>query len=184
MSGRTTLSAVMPIVPSRQRASLRAQRRQRRPVSNRFRMHAVLSLQDSVPSSQCLTRRLLVPVLIFCFPPPQQRPASGPNAVRRVGHLNAVHKGARLRHRNLDKEQRTIVLVSGVSFSCKYFAIYRSINLSHLEQSAVFFASPYHSIGHCLISEVPLSLFAPAGQSRGARYDESVHNGADIPSFL
>jgi len=59
----------------------------------------------------------------FSFPPPQQRPASGPNAVRRVGHLNAVHKGALLRHRNLGNEQRTIVLVSGVSFSCKYSAI-------------------------------------------------------------
>ena len=58
----------------------------------------------------------------FSFPPPQQRPASGPNAVRRVGHLNAVHKGALLRHRNLGNEQRTIVLVSGVSFSCKYSA--------------------------------------------------------------
>jgi hypothetical protein len=47
----------------------------------------------------------------FSFPPPQQRPASGPNAVRRVGHLNAVHKGAQLRHRNMDKEQKTVVLV-------------------------------------------------------------------------
>jgi len=59
----------------------------------------------------------------FSFPPPQQLPASGPNAVRRAGHLNAAHKGARLRHRNLDKEQRTIVLVSGVSFSFQYAAL-------------------------------------------------------------
>jgi hypothetical protein len=59
----------------------------------------------------------------FSFPPPQQRPASGPNAVRRVGHLNAVHKGARLRHRNLGKEQKTIGLVSGVSFSFAYAAV-------------------------------------------------------------
>ena len=59
----------------------------------------------------------------FSFPPPQQRPASGPNVVLRVGHLNAVHKGALLRHRNLGNEQRTIVLVSGVSFSCKYSAL-------------------------------------------------------------
>jgi hypothetical protein len=49
----------------------------------------------------------------FSFPPPQQRRASGPNAVQRVGHLNAVHKGVRLRHRNLDKEQTTVVLASG-----------------------------------------------------------------------
>ena len=62
-------------------------------------------------------------IFIFCFPPPQQRPASGPNAVRRVGHLNAVHKDARLRHRNSDKEQKTVVLVSGVSFSFEYAAL-------------------------------------------------------------
>jgi hypothetical protein len=59
----------------------------------------------------------------FSFPPPQQRPASGPNAVRRVGHLNAVHTGALLRHRNSDKEHRTIDLVSGVSFSFNYAAL-------------------------------------------------------------
>jgi hypothetical protein len=64
MSGRTALSDVMPIVPSRQRASLPAQHRLRRPVSNKCRMHAVLSLQDSVPSSQCLTRRHLIRILL------------------------------------------------------------------------------------------------------------------------
>jgi len=59
----------------------------------------------------------------FSFPPPQQRPASGPNAVRRVGHLNAVRKGARLRHRTLDRELRTTVLMSGLSFSFEYAAL-------------------------------------------------------------
>ena len=59
----------------------------------------------------------------FSFPPPERRPAYGPSAVLRVGDLNAVHKGARLRHRNLDKEQRKIVLVSGVSFSFGYAAL-------------------------------------------------------------
>jgi hypothetical protein len=78
------------------------------------------------------TRRLLA---FFSFPPTQQRPACGPNPVQRVGHLKAVHKGVRLRHRNLDKEQRTIVLVSGVSFSFEYAAIIPSVNLFHLEQS-------------------------------------------------
>lgn len=58
----------------------------------------------------------------FSFPPPQQRPAYGPSAVLRVGDLNAAHKGARLRHRTLDMKLRTIVLMSGVSFSCKYSA--------------------------------------------------------------
>jgi len=69
----------------------------------------------------------------FSFPPTQQRRGSGPNAVRRVGHLNAVHKGARLRHRNMDKEQKTVVLVSGVSSSFEYAAIIPSVNLFHLE---------------------------------------------------
>src|ERR1700747_1531825 len=40
-------------------ALLPAQHRLRQPVSKKLRMHAVLSLQDSVPSSQCLTRRHL-----------------------------------------------------------------------------------------------------------------------------
>jgi len=53
------LSFVMPTVPSRQRASLRPQRHLRRLVSNRFHMLAVLSLQQSVPSPECLTRRPL-----------------------------------------------------------------------------------------------------------------------------
>jgi hypothetical protein len=74
------------------------------------------------PCSQAVTGATRRQRAFFSFPPPQQRPASGPNAVRRVGHLNAVHKGARLRHRNSDKEQKTIVLVSGLSFSCKYSA--------------------------------------------------------------
>ena len=76
-------------------------------------------LQTSDPGA---TRRQRA---FFSFPPPQQRPASGPNAVRRAGHLNAVHKAAQLRHRNLGNEQRTIVLVSGVSFSFEYAALIR-----------------------------------------------------------
>ena len=113
----------------------------------------------------------------------EQRPAYGPSAVRRVSHLNAVHKVARLRHRNLDKEQRTIVLLSGVSFSFDYAAMIPSVNRFHLKQSAVFSPVFDCSASHCLISEVPLPLFAPVPQSKTGRdTTESVQNGTDFPS--
>jgi hypothetical protein len=59
----------------------------------------------------------------FSFPPPQQRPTSGRGVARSEDHLNAVHKGARLQHRNLDRELRTTVLMSGLSFSFEYAAL-------------------------------------------------------------
>ena len=89
----------------------------------------------STAHRQVTPARLAEQRAFFSFPPPQQRPASGPNAVRRTGHLNAVRKGAQLRHRNLGTEQRTIVLVSGVSFSFEYSRCSPSANLFHLEQS-------------------------------------------------
>jgi hypothetical protein len=58
------LSDVMLIVPSRQRANLPAQHHLRRPVSNRYRMLAVLSLQKSAPSPERLIRRLLFRILV------------------------------------------------------------------------------------------------------------------------
>jgi len=61
----------------------------------------------------------------FSFPPPQQQPASGRGVAQSEDYLNAVHKGARLRHRNLDRELRTTVLMSALSFSFEYGALAR-----------------------------------------------------------
>ena len=75
------------------------------------------------PCSQTVTGATQRQRAFFSFPPLQQRPTSGPNAVRSVGHLNAVHKGFRLPHRTLDRELRTTVLMSGLSFSFEYAAL-------------------------------------------------------------
>jgi len=115
----------------------------------------------------CATRRQRA---FFSFPPTQQRRASGPNAVRRVGHLNAVHKGARLRHRNLDKEQTTIDLVSGVSFSFDYAAMI-SVNLSRLEQSVVFSPVPTTRQVIALLAKYHCRVLRPYVSLEGARYD-------------
>jgi hypothetical protein len=107
----------------------------------------------------------------FCFPPPQLRPASCPNAVRGVGHLNAVHKGARLRHRNLDKEHRTIDLVSGVSFSFDDAAMIPFVNLSRLEQSAVFSPVPTTRQVIALLAKYHCRFLRPYVSLEEARYD-------------
>ena len=83
------------------------------------------------PCSQTVTGATRRQRAFFSFPPLQQRPTSGPNAVRSVGHLNAVHKGFRLPHRTLDRELRTTVLMSGLSFSFEYAALAPAVNLFH-----------------------------------------------------
>src|SRR5580693_9202008 len=61
-----------------------------------------------------------------------------------------------------------IVLVSGMSFSFDYAALIPFRKSVPFGTICGVFASPYHSTGHCLIGEVPLSLFAPLRQSRGS----------------
>jgi hypothetical protein len=59
----------------------------------------------------------------FSFPWFQPPRASGRGVAQSEDHLNAARKGARLRHRTLDRELRTTVLMSGLSFSFEYAAL-------------------------------------------------------------
>jgi hypothetical protein len=83
----------------------------------------------------------------------------------------------------MDKEQKTVVLVSGVSFSFEYAAMIPSVNLSRLEQSAVF--SPVSTTRQVitLLAKYHCRFLRPYVSLEGCDTTESVHNGTDIPSF-
>jgi len=59
----------------------------------------------------------------FSFPRFQPPRASGRGVARSEDHLNAIHKYSRLRHRTADRELRTTVLMSALSFSFEYAAL-------------------------------------------------------------